>query len=747
MPSATAVAALPVYRVAVVQSESESLHNPTLDVTGALGDRERWQYRLFTDRTFSALLRAHAEFDCIVIGYNAIHRNDRIARLLAETKLAAGVLLLHQLSVPDAMSIGPSLALSMGALETPGTGARVARERDGELEILLNWPVAVDVAALAARAVCALEPAPDTSWRPVLEMGDGRPVLMRSSLATRPHVVATSLLLEPGRAQHRALLENLIVYCAAGPPGTVVLPTGAPWAGTLVRKLRLRRVNAVELDAAGAALDCRRWPLRAVSDLIVPRDHPPIAAQDTWLAAGGRLTTVDPATGELHVRYRARDVRWVARRWSSWLGSGAGEARRTSVMATRAYVRTLSTLEQALGADLERFGLAPLAQHVEEVRALAGRRLKEGDSLEETVSATAALLELVDDVPGALEPARLERVRAWLAAAAAGAGAEDRLEIARVLGDAEVLDGAVADLRRPLSASTISRLRLAAIACARLDLAVVVDGEDRDAIAAEVVSSVLAAAEYLSSLVAFRAALSEHPDLPADALFVGDGVLADSAIATLTKHGTLAGEGDAGPGATPEEVCAEALALISYLGLDDVATTELVKAETVPPPPFVDDLLREGQRIRRANTEARAEAARAAGEAAALGRDLRLACNLLGAVVVVLAALAAAGALALSTIVLEGVPELLADFAAPLSAGPLVLATLGVLLARRGLCPQWLITWGGALQDGAKSLKEFAFGSLGRASRRGPDGDGPGADDDGAPGPARISSVDDEAKP
>ncbi len=717
-------ASLPARRVAIVQSESESLHNPSFDVTGVLEDRERWRYRLFTDRTFEALLKAQAEFDCIVIGYNAIHRNEGIAHLLAQAQV--GVLLLHQLHLPPGTMVGSAHGIAVAHLAGDRHRLGVPSEREPELEVLLNWPDAIDVAGLQARAVTALAPPPDTPWRPVLQAGEGSPVVLRSSLMHSPPLAACSLLLENSNQSHRALLTNMIAFCAGGPPRTIVLGGGtSPWAGTLVRKLRLRRVNAVELDPAQAELHYRRWPLRGVSDVIVPRGHATIPGEDEWLAGGGRLTRVDPATGELHVRYRAPDVRWVARRWASWLQSGAGQARHSSVMANRAYLRTLAVLEREMGGEQWRLGLPELAHHAPEVRDLINRRLGERNNLEGTIAATAAVVELDELVPGAMaaEPERIERVRVWLRAAAATAGAQDRLEIARVLRDRDLLNAAAADLRQPVSdsgsgelrqpvsASSLVRLRLAAIACQSTDLVFALDDADRDMILAEIITSLLAAADYLSSM----AAVLNEPGLAGADLAVDDVLLADAAAATLTKLGTIAAPVES-PGATVEEVSAEARALIACAGLDAVPTSELVKIESVPPAQFIEDVLRESLEIRQSNTAQRTEIAALNASSEHAGRQLGLARNLLGVVVAALALLAAVAVAVFLTAQTAGLPEVAVELAAPLTAFVVVLFVLGYPLSRQHLAPPWLGKLGTTLADGASSLRSTLADALGSAS-------------------------------
>lgn len=703
---------LPAYRVAVVQDESETLHNPTLDVMGALGDRERWRCQLFNERTLDSLLAAQAEFDCLVLGPNVVYRSPRIWAAIARVKV--GLLMLHQLCLPESVEERSPLGFSMTQLERAGGyPVKVATQRDPELEVLFNWPEEVDPEALSARTACALHPAPDTTWRPVLELDDGRPVLLRSPVTRDPRIVVCSLLLDSGTPGHRDLLRNMVVYCAAGPPTAVVLTEeGSVWGKALARKLRLRGLNAVEWDSEASELHLEHWPLRAASDVVVARGLEPIPGEATWLARGGRLTAVDRDTGELHVLYRAPDAHWVARSWSAWAQTAAAEERLIRVMTARAYHRTLEALREPLGGDLARFGLRTPSEHVEETRSLIEKRLSTHDNLEETIGATAALLELGQLVPGSIDAAAVDRVEAWLRGAAPAAGAEDQLEIARVLCDRELLENALPNLRRPLSASSVARVRRAALACNALDLDLLLEEDDRELILAEVATSVLGAAEYLSSLAAVRAAQDSQ-----DGPFASDdGLLADAAVDGLQRHGTLCGTSTAAS-RTAEEVCAEALAFVAYLGLDDVPTSELVRSETAPPAPFVEDVLREGLQIRDENSRLRADNARLEQSREKSSGRLELARGLLGVAVVALAVCAAGVAAWLGA---EWAPSGALAFApaflAPLVVGPLVIALLGIPLARRGLCPSWLVTFGSAVGGGVDGVRTFALGVLGRAT-------------------------------
>lgn len=705
---------LPAYRIAIVQDESETLHNPTLDVMGALGDRERWRCQIFNERTFEALLLAQTEFDCIVLGSNVVYRNPELGCALS--RVTVGLVMLHQLRLPQETKLGPALRASTAKLDRESSDhhAHFVPQRDRKLEILLNWPEVIDPEALKARIASALQTPPDMAWRRVIDLDpDGGAVLMRSMLTSSPRVVACTLLLESGDPTHRDLIRNLVVYCAAGAPSVVaVAGKRAPWAETLSRKLRVRGIHAVAHEGTADSLDFECWPLRTASDVIVPRGQKPLPNQEAWITRGGRLTAVDPKTHELHVLYRAPDAHWVARRWSEWLHTGAADERLCeSVMTARSYLRTLHALRNALHGDLRRFGLRDIDEHRDEIASLVRTRLAGADHLEETIGATAAVLELGKLVPGAIDELTMGRVAAWLRAAADQAGAEDRLEIARILADGQLLRESLVDLRRPFLASTVVRLRRATLACDVQDLDVRFEESDRELIVAEAGSSLLNGSEYLSSLAAVQAS-----DPSGDYLLSGDALLADAAVDGLIRHGVLSGENPSAA-CSPEEVCSEALALITYLGLDDVPTSELVRAETAPTAPFVEDALREGLKLRETNASLRSRKRHLERVLAQRDERLHVARALLGITVVALAiGVAVAGAWISSDHGPSGSFAFLTDFLAPIALGALTTAGLGTLLAHHDLCPPWLVTLVTTVAGGVDGIKTFALGALGRAT-------------------------------
>jgi hypothetical protein len=64
---------LPQVRVAVIRDQTETILAPSNDVVPFLEaqDGDRWALRLFDERDFGGALGGSAEFDVIVLGYNA----------------------------------------------------------------------------------------------------------------------------------------------------------------------------------------------------------------------------------------------------------------------------------------------------------------------------------------------------------------------------------------------------------------------------------------------------------------------------------------------------------------------------------------------------------------------------------------------------------------------------------------------------------------------------------------------------
>jgi hypothetical protein len=674
---------LPVYRVAVVRSDSESVHNPARDIVGMLDDRAQWRYRLFSQDTYDALLRSQREFDCAVIGYNATYRSEQLTKLLNESPLEIGMVLLHQ--IEGRFRLGNDLTIVMAKLDKPRADLKRA-VRDPQFEMLLNWPESIAMDQLEADAVCEIKPEPASPWRPVLSVGEERSVLMRSALPRRPPVVACSLLLEPGKPQHQRLLRNLLVFAASGPPDTVVLSPETPAQGALVRKLRLRGGNALEVRD-GDGLDFEKWPLRAVTDVVAIGTTAALPGQAEWLERGGRLTHVDLSTGALSTQYQARDVQWVARRWSTWLQTDAARVIDERITTVCAYLRAVKTFDTLLGGKLARFGLEHPEARRTKIQKLLETRLKDGDNnLEDSVGPTAAVLEIDENAGGVLGDARRARIEAWLYERTSvrkdgvvlvrpSTAVEDAVEASRVLRDRQLLESCQPLLDGRVTTATLTRLRLAAVACGAPLAPIPLSQSAHETIIAELHTSVLAASEHLSSLAAYRAFLSaDHPALVSD-LDAESAPFNDEAITTIAKCGVLSGsphEQDA----TAEEVCAEALALASFLSIDTVATTPLSKSDVVPAQ-LIDGLLVEGLRIR---TEYR-ELAKKSREQA---RSLFFARTILS--IFALAAGAAAGYGA-SQAALAGV---LGEGFVPPVFGALVLGLLGKLLDRFGLSSHWL---------------------------------------------------------
>ena len=62
-----------------------------------------WRVDVYTERQVRSLLDAGAGYDCVVVGYNAVHESPAIRAALAAIPLSTGLLALHRLD-PDSLS-------------------------------------------------------------------------------------------------------------------------------------------------------------------------------------------------------------------------------------------------------------------------------------------------------------------------------------------------------------------------------------------------------------------------------------------------------------------------------------------------------------------------------------------------------------------------------------------------------------------------------------------------------------------
>lgn len=483
-------AELPRVRVGVIRHQGETMLSPSHDVVPFLEEHhQRWAVTAFDERDFGGALGAAAELDVIVLGYNATVFTPDLRRQLEQAPPTAPVLLLHQREQHCFSFLRDRLALEIVDLD--GVAHAVSpRERSDEFEPLLNWPHAglLPEQRFEAKAIRALSFSPDGAWRVVMEAQQGAqrfPVLTRTRSDYAQRMVACSLLLRPGAdARHGRLLENLLVYCAFGWPevGLVELEGDAA-ATTRMRDLEhgmtmwTHRTVRVRL-ADGEKVPIESWPLQGVKRVVAPAeltaDRIDPGASAPWFRRGGELIRVD-AEGRIEVAAELTDRFIVVRRWAMWFGGVSDQAWLGRLSFARAVLRMLDDIAQdpsKLPSDL-RFRVQP-ADYADEVARLVNARVRP-DNVEETISATAAALDL-DRLVGrrALTPFKRRLVERWLKGHLDTAVWGDQLDILRCLGRPRLLLEQLAgwqdawlgrDPQRRVDALVATRLREAVRAC------------------------------------------------------------------------------------------------------------------------------------------------------------------------------------------------------------------------------------------------------------------------------------------
>lgn len=640
----------PRYTVALLQSESEMLLVPAADIAAFLRADARWDDQLYTDRSAQALVDSATQFDCIVVGYNALHKSKVARDALADHPLETGLCVLHQLSRGSLAFLRDELAVDVVRLREPIDRIEAAAQLQRDDEILLNWSSQIEFAedgsVPGARVFCTLTPGPRSEWRTILEVADGRrrhPVLLRTRSGRWPPVVVSTVVLTPHENAHAALLGNMILWCAAGRPEAVILdPHGTDSAAIVHRKLRLQGTKAISYQVREAdELDFDAWPLRGVADVVLPDaqwdpteqtgwpERDPTNAR-RWLRGGGRLVRLGPGES-LTVRHGQSDAHWVLQRWAAWYHATPpeqwhGRGSTGSIVASRAVLRVLGALElssqtgssspavhEVLVAlakrgsqiEAERLGLPPPRAFDKALADLLRRRVGHSDHVEWTISTTAAALDIDELLGGeALGSDKTRQLRDWLRERFERAAAEDKLEIARRLGERELLLETIAELTRegevpaPLSAARVTKLREAIVACHA-------QPEDISPLVGEAPLGVLQRGLRISSLLSAGYLLAvrdlntrwkdaDHP------LLTPSPRVIDQAVITLGKRGPLAQGVAAGIEASAEAVSVEALALIAYFGRHPVPTHVIRRADVVPPP-LVAAVLTEMERLRAEN--------------------------------------------------------------------------------------------------------------------------------------------------
>jgi hypothetical protein len=444
----------------------------------------------------------------------------------------------------------------------------------------------------------------------------------------------------------------------------VVASRGDHAAAIMHRKLRLQGTRAVADPVDGVAkLDFGSWPLRGVKHALLPEGWDPTTADGwpgcdphgarPWLRSGGRLLLFGTDDDSVTVRHAESDVHWVARRWAAWfhaapeetwcgrddrsgpegsiiasravltvLAAFHGEAPTARVPGLCAVRRALHELEERDAAiDPAELGVPAPSEYLERLRRLLALRIGDADSVDDTVSATIAALD-VDALLGgrALDQDTRTRMHSWLdervtAPGDQRAALEDRLEIAR-LGSAEALVELISSVRddprleQPLSAVLITALRSAIAACGLEPTHQVFSSlpENPDSIVeADLRTRPLLAMRYLLGLSDLQALWtpSGEDGLEADGM-LSPGARAirdppsttvDRAVVTIGRYGPLL-QGWTDTSVPPADMAStEALALIAYFGRNP-APTHVVGTTHPITPETIASVLREAAALR-----------------------------------------------------------------------------------------------------------------------------------------------------
>ena len=722
------------YSVALLQGEAEIFHTPAYDIAPWLAACGQFSVEVFSDHGVEALHTLAPQFDCIVIGPNAIYTNDLLRPILHEGLPDANLLVLSQFSRDDLAWLSGDLALRVENLPEECREAFLARRETTEDEVLLHWPCRLGEPAGGFDAPLLRDgsairgiriPPGDSGWDPVLEVRRTErrwPVLLRTKPGKARRIVVSELRLEPANREHRQLLENMVTYCAAGPPEVAVVQRdpgnsgvgarirgGLPEAHIVAGKLRLQGAAVVELHARGSApLPFQSWPLRAVEQVVLldgrasADDVLRSSEAETWLRDGGTLVTRDD-DGRLQLTSGADDALWVAERWASWFRATDPRTWLERVHRCRAVLSARAGFyADSRGLQPARLGLSQDRDHMRrEVARMLHKHIghdhlgHENDNIDHTISTTAAALDLDELVDGdALR--HPDRLRSWLRRQFNDARLEDRLDIARALHDEDLFHEATAGLgSRPLSALAQTRLRAAASACsvAPEDLPALEEGAlEHEQLLRELTTGRQLAAQYVEALVTFAGRAPDHP------LGRLDGPGLDRALTTLVERGSLRRITDTVTRPElAEELAAEARALLAYFRLSP-ENTLLIRPSAIELPFFtVQAILRQAAQARHAEEEALAEV-----------RPVRRARGVLG-----VAAFAAAFAAAVLAAVLTvaGVVDLVSIVGGMTTVFVVVFLLLALLLTKLHLLPERVAKMARGLSSGVMASVRSALGS------------------------------------
>jgi hypothetical protein len=692
---------LPRYAIALVQSELEMLNTPGNELSGFLLSRpDLWRTEVFTERTFEAVLSSTERFACVILGFNAVYQSEMIQEALTDWLPETGLLVLHQLKQKGLSFLPPELTLTLKDVAA-GVREAVAREHsDPRDEILLNWPEPVidsgspEFGKIAASVVCHLETLQAGIWRTSLELdldSDRLPVLLRTSSMRKSRVVVCTLQLEPRLSAHASLLRNMITYCAAGWPEIAIVEDLDDRTGfDIARKLRLQGANAVELPCPKRApIRFEDWPLRG--EARQPRRIIRSNAARKWLEAGNTLVGVE--SGGLTFHHGASDANLIGQRWSAWFHAvdpavwhggpdREGKDWDGSIFSTRAVLRMLTLLRRdSTHVDAVRLGLEPPSTYALEVVALLRTRKDRSPSFEGTISTHAAAHDVLQLLGDEHAPQDVDSyVKEWLRSAFDAAGPEDRLDIARSLGAADLFRRALSELdHEPLPPVLATRIRDAAVQCSvrprfgakRL----------KELVSADLDSNLLLASEYVVAHVAFSETFKGHPAgrLNGDAM--------TRALATIGRFGVLARASVDGDDLDPKRlrpgvISTEARALIHYYGTNPTSTHALLPQAQGVPGAMVEAVLKTANRTRAAEVKARLETNEKIAQLSERDANLTRARNTLGG-------LAAAAALVLCSAMIAVLGHDLAGIVSAFGIGALLFALLSLVLNRADLAPGW----------------------------------------------------------
>jgi hypothetical protein len=554
-------AELPQVRVAVIRNQGETMLSPSNDVVPFLEAQggERWAVTAFDERDFGGALGAAADFDVIVLGYNATLYTPELRAALRAAPPTAPVLLMHQREQHCFAFLRDELELEVVELDGGVREAVIPRERTESFEPLLSWPNAqlTKEKRLAVKSIRGLSFSPDGAWRLVMEAQRGAqrlPVLVRTRSDHRRRIVACSLLLRPAaEPEHGRLLENLLVYCAFGWPDVgLVEVSDDTGSSDRVRDLALGMAmwteRCVRLTVPSATvMPINAWPLRGVKRIVAPEEVRPEAVDGldgapAWFRRGGELIQVG-ADGEIAVKARLTDRFIVLREWAMWFGRLPEREWLDRLSPARAVLRMLDDVARADPSKLPedvRFKVSP-TEYSAEVAALIRSRVRHRNNVDETISATAAALDL-DRLTGerALSSLKRRQLRGWLEDQLDFAGRSEQLDILRCLADAELLerwletwndDWGTTDPRHRVDALVATRLREAVHACwpqgdePQELLEAAVEALDGEQIVEDLRHGPLLCADFVSALY------SRSPDHPGAASDVFDPERFPSSVA------------------------------------------------------------------------------------------------------------------------------------------------------------------------------------------------------------------------